>query len=53
MYPAFSPEIKDYYVTSLNTLNEITITIDDFDSQKISISIIKKRLLTAQILSLI
>lgn len=34
MYPAFSPEIKDYYVTSLNTLNEITITIDNFDSQK-------------------
>jgi len=34
IYPAFSPEIKEYYITSLNTLNEITITIDNFDSQK-------------------
>ena len=34
IYPAFSPEIKDYYITSLNTLNEIEITIDNFDSNK-------------------
>lgn len=34
IYPTFSPEIKEYYVTSLNTLNSIEVTIDDFDSQK-------------------
>lgn len=35
IYPAFNPEIKDYYITSLNTLNPIEITIDDFESGKI------------------
>ena len=35
IYPAFSSEIKDYYITSLNTLNNIDITIDNFDSQKV------------------
>ena len=34
IYPAFSPEIKEYYITSLNTLNSIEVTIDNFDSQK-------------------
>ncbi len=35
LYPAFNPAIKDYYVTSLNTLNLIDITIDNFDAQKV------------------
>ena len=35
IYPAFNPEVKDYYITSLNTLNNIDITIDDFESGKI------------------
>ena len=34
IYPAFKPEIKDYYCTSLNTLNTIEITIGNFDSFK-------------------
>lgn len=34
LYPNFNPNIKDYYITSLNTLNPIDITIDNFDSQK-------------------
>ncbi|WP_162127064.1 aryl-sulfate sulfotransferase [Flavobacterium phycosphaerae] len=34
IYPAFNPEIKDYYITSINTLNPIEITLDDFDPTK-------------------
>lgn len=34
IYPNFEPEIKDYYVTSLNTLNTIKVTIDNFESSK-------------------
>lgn len=34
IYPAFNPEVKDYYINSLNTLNEIAITIDNFDTKK-------------------
>ena len=34
IYPAFHPDVKDYYITSLNTLNEISVTIDNFDNQK-------------------
>lgn len=37
IYPAFNPEVKDYYINSLNTLNEIAITIDNFDTKKIFI----------------
>lgn len=35
LYPAFNPTVKDYYITSLNTLNLIDITIDNYDSQKV------------------
>jgi hypothetical protein len=35
IYPNFSPEIKDYYITSLNTLNTIEVTISDFKPNKI------------------
>ena len=31
LYPQFNPEITDYYITSLNTLNEIEVTINDFN----------------------
>lgn len=34
IYPAFNPEITDYYITSLNTLNNIQVTINDFISSK-------------------
>lgn len=34
IYPEFNPEIKDYYITSLNTLQNIEVTIDDFDTSK-------------------
>lgn len=34
LYPAFNPEVKDYYITSLNTINPINITIDNYNSQK-------------------
>lgn len=34
IYPNFSPEIKDYYITSLNTLNTIEVTINDFTPNK-------------------
>jgi len=34
IYPNFKPEIKDYYVTSLNTLNTIKVTIDNFETSK-------------------
>ena len=35
IYPKFDPEVQDYYITSLNTLNYIDITIDNFDKHKI------------------
>lgn len=42
IYPSFNPEITDYYITSLNTLNNIQITINDFiSSKKIFINDIK------------
>ncbi len=34
LYPNFNPEIKDYYITSLNTLNEIEVTLDDYTASK-------------------
>lgn len=34
IYPEFNPEIKDYYVTSLNTLKNIQITLKDYDASK-------------------
>jgi arylsulfate sulfotransferase len=34
IYPAFHPDVKEYYITSLNTINEISVTIDNFDNQK-------------------
>lgn len=35
IYPAFDPSVKDYRITSLNTLNLIDIIIDNFDSKKV------------------
>jgi len=35
IYPAFNPEVKDYYITSLNTLNTIRVTLNDFSSSKL------------------
>ena len=35
IYPAFDPSVKDYHITSLNTLNLIDIIIDNFDSKKV------------------
>lgn len=35
IYPAFNSEINDYYVTSLNTLNNIQITIPDFKTNQV------------------
>ena len=34
IYPAFSPEIRDYYISSLNTLNTIQVTLEDFTPEK-------------------
>lgn len=34
LYPEFNPEIFDYYITSLNTLNEIEVTLNDFNPFK-------------------
>lgn len=34
LYPPFNPEISDYYITSLNTLNAIQITLNDYDESK-------------------
>lgn len=34
IYPEFNPEIKDYYITSLNTLNEIQVKLNGFESYK-------------------
>lgn len=34
IYPNFSPEIKDYYITSLNSLNNINVTIENYDGNK-------------------
>lgn len=34
LYPEFDPEIKDYYITSINTLNTIEVTLNDYDASK-------------------
>ena len=34
IYPEFNPDIKDYYITSLNTLNTIQVTLEDFTPEK-------------------
>lgn len=34
IYPAFNPALKDYYITSLNTLNTIQITLNDYSPTK-------------------
>ncbi|MEZ4854609.1 aryl-sulfate sulfotransferase [Flavobacterium sp.] len=34
IYPEFNPEIKDYYITSLNTINEIQVKLNGFESYK-------------------
>lgn len=34
IYPEFNPETKDYYITSLNTLKNIQITLNDYDASK-------------------
>jgi arylsulfate sulfotransferase len=34
IYPAFNADVKDYYVTSLNSLYDIQITLSDFNSNK-------------------
>lgn len=39
VYPNFDPAIRDYYITSLNTLKPVTITLGDFDpAQRIFIN---------------
>jgi len=35
IYPAFDLQIKDYYISSLNTLNTFQITLEDFKSSQI------------------
>jgi len=34
IYPEFNPETKDYFITSLNTLKNIQITLNDYDHSK-------------------
>jgi arylsulfate sulfotransferase len=34
IYPDFNTAVKDYHITSLNTLNTIEVTINDFSSSK-------------------
>lgn len=34
IYPEFNPGIKDYHITSLNTLKNIQITLNDYDNTK-------------------
>jgi arylsulfate sulfotransferase len=34
IYPDFNPQIKDYHITSLNALNTIEVTINDFNASK-------------------
>jgi arylsulfate sulfotransferase len=34
IYPDFNPEVKDYHITSLNTVNIIEVTINDFNPSK-------------------
>jgi arylsulfate sulfotransferase len=34
IYPAFSPDVKDYYITSLNTLYDIQVTLNDYTPNK-------------------
>ncbi len=34
IYPEFNKEIKDYYITSLNTINEIKVKLNGFESSK-------------------
>lgn len=34
LYPEFNPETTDYYITSLNSLNPIDVTIKDFEPYK-------------------
>ncbi|MGC4041102.1 MAG: aryl-sulfate sulfotransferase [Flavobacterium sp.] len=32
LYPAFDPEVKDYYITSLNTLKQLQVTLNDYNA---------------------
>ncbi|NHN27435.1 hypothetical protein FIA58_017280 [Flavobacterium jejuense] len=34
IYPEFNPNIKDYYITSINTLNNIQVTLENFNAEK-------------------
>jgi len=34
IYPAFNSEVKEYYCTSLNTLNTFQLTLNDFEPSK-------------------
>ena len=34
LYPEFNPDIKDYYITSLNTLKDFQIHLEGFESYK-------------------
>lgn len=34
IYPEFNPSVKDYYITSLNTLKTIQVTLNDFVASK-------------------
>lgn len=38
IYPAFSPDTKDYYITSLNSLYDIQVTIEDYSGRNIYIN---------------
>ena len=34
LYPDFNPEITEYYISSLNTLKTIEVTLEDYNTPK-------------------